>query len=130
MKSILIIFIMGLLTSASQAAIYHLITESDLKQRLKNDYIYEPSLESEGFTHNATLSQVVPAANRHYKGKRDTLLLQIDERLLQYPLRYDYVERHNQYFPHIYGPINLSAVVKIYVMPISDDGTFRLPRAL
>ena len=127
MKSILLIVTASLLTSTSQAAIYHLITASDLKQRLKNAYIYEPSLESEGFIHNATLTQVVPAANRHYQGKTDTLLLEIDETLLKFPLRYDYVERHNQYFPHIYGPINFSAVVKVFVMPVNSDGTYHLP---
>lgn len=49
---------------------------------------------------------------------------------LTYPLRYDYSEKHNQYFPHIYGPINLSAVIKIYEMPKNSDGSFRLPDEL
>ncbi len=130
MKSIVTMFTVGLVACTSQAAIYHLITKSDLEQRVKNEYIYEPSLESEGFTHNATLPQVVPAADRHYKGMKDTLLLEIDEKLLTYPLVYDYVERHNQYFPHIYGPINLSAVVKIHVMSVNSDGSYSLPKDL
>ena len=68
MKNILAFFTLGLLTSTSQAKIYHLITKSDLRQRITHQFLYEPSLKLEGFTHNATLNQVVPVANRHYKG--------------------------------------------------------------
>ena len=130
MKNILAFFTLGLLTSTSQAKIYHLITKSDLRQRITHQFLYEPSLKLEGFTHNATLNQVVPVANRHYKGMQDTLLLEIDEKLLKFPLRYDYVEKLGQHFPHIYGPINLSAVVRIHPMPVNSDGTYRLPKNL
>ena len=111
----------------SSATIYHLIGQQDLKLRTVKGFIFEPSLQTEGFTHGATLSQVVAAANRHYKDIERTLLLKIDERKLIYPLRYDYVERHKQYFPHVYGPINMSAVQQVFLMQRNSDGTFRLP---
>lgn len=111
------------------ATIYHLIGEADLKTRVVDGYLYEPSLETEGFIHGATLLQVVSAADRHYKGV-STLLLQIDEAILTSPLRYDYAEKHKQFFPHIYGPINLSSVVKTYEMPTNPDGSYRLPKEL
>lgn len=124
---ITLVFFMSLQATAT---IYHLISEVDLKERVINGYLYEPSLKSEGFIHGATLPQIVPAANRHYKGINKTLLLQIDETRLTYPLRYDYSEKHNQYFPHVYGPINISSVTKIYEMPTNSDGSFRLPDEL
>lgn len=130
MYQILIGILIGHLTMSADAMTYHLITQPDLEQRLRSGYIYEPSLESEGFIHNATLPQVVPAANRHFRGKSNTLLLEIEETLLDYPLRYDYVERHNEYFPHIYGPINWSAVVNSYSMLVNADGSYALPLEL
>ncbi|MEK6772675.1 MAG: DUF952 domain-containing protein [Bdellovibrionota bacterium] len=112
----------------SEADVYHLISEGDLKQRTQNGFIFEPSLKTEGFAHCATLLQIIPVTHRHYKGVKDLLLLKIEERYLIYPLRYDYVAKHATYFPHIYGPINLSAVKKVFKMQINSDGSFRLPK--
>ncbi|OQW50836.1 MAG: hypothetical protein A4S09_10945 [Proteobacteria bacterium SG_bin7] len=128
MKKILLVSIVMLsMTRSSLGSTYHLIGEDDLRSRTRDGYIFEPSLETEGFTHAAKLDQVVAAANRHYKNVNRTLLLKIDESKLIYPLVYDYVERHKQYFPHIYGPLNLSAIEQIFLMPRNADGNFRLP---
>ncbi len=115
-------------TVKSEAVVYHLIRETDLKQRIQNGFIFEPSLKTEGFSHCATLLQIIPAAHRHYKGVKDLLLLKIEERYLIYPFRYDYVAKHAAHFPHVYGPINLSAVKKVFKMQINSDGSFRLPK--
>lgn len=124
------IFVLLLVSLKTNASIYHLISDVDYKVRVINGSLYEPSLESEGFTHAATVTQVVPVANRHYKRFAKVLLLQIEEDLLTYPLKYEYVDRHNEYYPHIYGPINLSAVIKIYEMVKDKDGNFLLPDEL
>ncbi len=126
-KMLLLSTLLMLWARLSSATTYHLIGEQDLRLRTANGFIFEPSLKTEGFTHCATLLQVVAAANRHYKDIERTLLLKIDEKKLIYPLRYDYVESHKQYFPHIYGPINVSAVQQVFLMPRNSDGTFRLP---
>jgi uncharacterized protein (DUF952 family) len=34
------------------------------------------------------------------------------------------------WFPHVYGPIPVSAVLAEHEFPPEPDGTFRLPRAL
>jgi glutathione S-transferase len=43
----------------------------------------------------------------------DLVLLHIDESLLRSPLQWDVVGGSPDPFPHVYGPLNLSAVVKV-----------------
>ena len=44
-------------------------------------------------------------------------------RLLTSPLRFE--EADGQRFPHIYGPINLNAVVAVTPLRADPDGVFR-----
>mgnify|MGYP002382268997 CR=1 FL=1 len=55
----------------------------------------------------------------------DLVLLHIDETLLSSPLRWDDVPGAGT-FPHIYGPVDLSAVVAVEVLP-ALDGPSRSP---
>lgn len=125
--------ILGLILSLTlsleaNAMIYHLITAKNLKAYTKGSEIFNPSLATEGFIHASTSTQVIAAANRHYKGERDTLYaLAIDETRLTSLFRYDYVERHKQSFPHVYGPINLSAVISKIEIPKDEDGVYHKP---
>lgn len=70
------------------------------------------SLVDEGFIHCSTAAQVDGVLTRFYAGATDLLLLHIDPDLLASPLRYDEVPGAGT-FPHVYGPINLDAVVHV-----------------
>lgn len=70
------------------------------------------SLADEGFVHCSTAAQVDGVLSRFYAGVADLLLLHIDPDLLTSPLRYDEVPGAGT-FPHVYGPINLDAVVHV-----------------
>ncbi len=114
----------------SHAFVYFLISEADYTARPEKSHITSPSLQTEGFMHCSDRSQVVGSANRHFIGTSNTLLLQLNEATLESPLRYDYSEKHKEYYPHIYGPINVSAVQKIFPMRHNTDGTYLLPEGL
>jgi len=77
----------------------------------KGEYVAE-SLATEGFIHTSRASQVQPTLQRYFVGQKDLVLLHIDTQCLTNSLRYD-VATEGQYFPHVYGAINLSAVVKV-----------------
>ena len=70
------------------------------------------SLEEQGFIHASTAGQVAGVANAFYDDidAADLVLLVIDPERLTAPLRYDPVPGADQPFPHIYGPLNVSAV--------------------
>ena len=71
------------------------------------------TLADEGFIHMSTASQVAGVAEGFYKGIEDLVLLHVDESLLRSPLQWDVVGGSPDPFPHLYGPLNLSAVTKV-----------------
>lgn len=84
------------------------------------------TLASEGFIHLSTGEQVLGVANALFHGQAGLLLLTIDPARLTAELRYE--EAHpGQFFPHLYGPLNLDAVVAVYPFVPQPDGSFRLP---
>jgi len=71
------------------------------------------TLDSDGFIHCSTRQQVVEVANAHFRGRRDLVLLCIAEDKVQAEIRYEDLYDAGQEFPHIYGPLNLAAVVAV-----------------
>lgn len=85
---------------------------------------YRPvSLETEGFIHASRPDQILGVANRFYRGNNDLLLLAIEPRRLLASIRWESVDGDK--YPHIYGPINLDAVVAITNFSPDEDGEFR-----
>src|SRR5918995_3122120 len=73
---------------------------------------YVPStLPRQGFIHLSRPQQVHLPANAVYSGQRDLVLLWVDPTRLQAELRYEAPEPGAPQFPHLYGPLNLDAVV-------------------
>ena len=71
-----------------------------------------PSLEREGFIHLCTEAQLSGVVERFYRTQRDMILLTIDPNRLQAELRYEEGEP-GEAFPHLYGPLNLDAVIAV-----------------
>ena len=114
--------------------IYH-ITSSQARQeaRQRGDYRAD-SLESEGFIHCSTESQVLPVAENFYKGQTGLLLLKIDPTRLTSELRWEPPTGgpppgipEGDLFPHVYGPINLDAIVNVYDLESNPDGSYKSP---
>ncbi len=92
--------------------IYHITTKEQWKAAREQGFFDEPSLQTEGFIHNSTVAQVTGVLERYYKGKSNLLLMHIDETKLTAELKYELAPSVNEMFPHIFGNINLDAVVK------------------
>jgi uncharacterized protein (DUF952 family) len=75
------------------------------------------TLEQEGFIHcSATMEQVEGVLSRYYADVDDELvLLVIDPALLDAPVRLE--PAGEEFFPHIYGPIQPSAVIDVRALP-------------
>ena len=75
-------------------------------------------------------------ANAFFRGQADLVMLVIDPARLKSQVRWEpphSTERvpafmHGSVFPHLYGPINLDAVVRVEQLVPSDSGTFKMPR--
>ena len=70
-------------------------------------------LADEGFIHCSTADQTPATLARFYSGVPDLVILHIDEELLDSPLVYERAADAADDFPHVYGPINLPAVVRV-----------------
>ena len=92
--------------------IYHITTKQQWNDAQKKGFFDELSLRIEGFIHNSTEAQVAGVIERYYKGKTDLLLMHIDENKLTAELKYELAPSVNELFPHVFGNINLDAVVK------------------
>ncbi|WP_232696910.1 DUF952 domain-containing protein [Brevibacillus daliensis] len=92
----------------------------------KAGVLLHPSLVEEGFIHCSTIEQVTAVANRLYKGHKELLLLVIDPDKLEAELKYE-PAKNGQLYPHIYGPLNLNAVIKKVPFLADNKGEFSLP---
>ena len=93
--------------------IYHVVSEGQWKDALAKGYYEAPSLAAEGFIHCSTNLQVAGVLERYYKGQTHLLLLHIDESKLVAELKYELAPSVNEQFPHIFGRLNLDAVIEV-----------------
>lgn len=93
--------------------IYHITTKDNWQTALANGSYEAASLLTESFIHCSTERQVAGVLQRYFAGKTDLVKLTIDTNKLQSRLQYDFSPSVNEMFPHIYGRINLDAVIAI-----------------
>jgi len=90
--------------------IYHVALPA-VWERFKEKPSYQPdSLTAEGFIHCSYQSQLEGVLERYYSGVEKVIILTIDtdklfSKLVKEP------STNNELYPHIYGRLNLSAVV-------------------
>ena len=82
------------------------------------------TLAEEGFIHASTAEQLAGVANAFYAGDEDLLVLVIDEERLRPEVVYEDVPGMTEPFPHIYGPLNVDAVVATRPLTRGTDGRF------
>jgi uncharacterized protein (DUF952 family) len=116
--------------------IYHITSRSAWNEARERGEYRAESLESEGFIHCSTEEQVVPVVNKYYAGQNGLLLLMIEPALLESDLKWEPPAEgtpppgvpEDDLFPHIYGPINLDAVVRVFDLEASPDGKYSFPK--
>lgn len=109
--------------------IFHITPAADWEAARAAGSYAADSLASEGFIHFSTRRQVLAVAERFYGGRAGLVLLEADPARLAAELRYEESEPGER-FPHLYGPLNLDAVVSVHPFPPEPDGTFRMPAGL
>jgi uncharacterized protein (DUF952 family) len=110
--------------------IFHIVPRAEWEQAAPTGAYRPASLAQEGFIHCSTAEQVPDVANAFYRGQRDLVLLVIDPARLQAPLRYEPPAEAPQSaarFPHLYGPLNTDAVLRVAAFAPGADGSFSRP---
>ena len=110
--------------------LYHVTTREEWMRAQAGGVYHPSSLDTEGFIHASFASQVFDVANARFRGQTNLVLLCIDSSGVSASIREDVVllpGGQNARFPHIYGPLNIAAVVRVFDLPPVVDGTFALP---
>jgi uncharacterized protein (DUF952 family) len=80
-----------------------------------------PVDRADGFIHFSTAEQVQETARRHFQGVTDLMLLAVDAEALGAPLAWE-PSRGGALFPHLYGPMPVSAVISARALALDADG--------
>jgi uncharacterized protein (DUF952 family) len=105
--------------------IYHIVARSTWDQVGDGSYRAD-SLAREGFIHCSNGDQVARVANTFYANADDLLVLCIDVDRLLSPVRDEDVGT-GETFPHVYEPIDRTAIAVVRPLERGEDGrwTFR-----
>jgi uncharacterized protein (DUF952 family) len=110
--------------SRAAGVTYHLIPAEVWESKKHLDSYTPDAFAQDGFIHcTYGLDELVAVGNRYYKtDARDYMALVLDVDAIESPVRYD---DPGETFPHIYGPLNPSAIVGTFQAVRDEDGTFR-----
>ncbi len=93
--------------------IYHITNATAWQEAQQKGFFETPSLKDEGFIHCSEEHQVAGVVEKFYAEQSNLvkLVIQVDK------LESDFVREWSMslqdHFPHIYGPLNLTAVVDV-----------------
>jgi uncharacterized protein (DUF952 family) len=93
--------------------ILHITPRTRWDQAVAEGEYRSDDLATEGFIHCLTLEQLPYVYGKFYKDRTGLVVLRIDAERLKPPLRWENLHETLKLFPHVYGPINLDAVVEV-----------------
>jgi uncharacterized protein (DUF952 family) len=85
-----------------------------------------PVDQYDGYIHFSAADQVAETAAKHFAGQDDLLLIAVDSTRLGHRLLWE-PSRGGALFPHLYGDLELSAVLKVERLPLGPDGNHQFP---
>ncbi|MFG1347019.1 DUF952 domain-containing protein [Xanthobacter autotrophicus DSM 431] len=80
----------------------------------------------DGFIHFSTAAQAQETARRHFAGQAGLKLVAVEVAPLGAALKWE-PSRGGDLFPHLYGPLPLSAVAWVKDLPLGADGAHAFP---
>jgi uncharacterized protein (DUF952 family) len=90
--------------------------------------IYRGSADDsrDGFIHFSTAAQVAETARKHFAGQTGLFLVEVDTDALGDALRWE-PSRSDELFPHLYGELDLGAVIDVFDLRARSDGSHDIP---
>jgi uncharacterized protein (DUF952 family) len=80
----------------------------------------------DGFIHFSLPSQVAETAKKHFFGQSGLFLIAVDADMLGDALRWE-PSRNDELFPHLYGELDLIAVIDVLELHARSDGYHDIP---
>ncbi|MGY6501962.1 MAG: DUF952 domain-containing protein [Acidimicrobiales bacterium] len=112
--------------------IFHIARASDWDDAVRTGHYamstVDRTLDEEGFIHASFRPQLEGVVDRHYGDVDGPLvLLAIDPERLTSELRVEAPPGRDEGYPHIYGPLNATAVVESTPMARDESGRLIVP---
>ncbi len=107
--------------------IYHMCRREEWDAACaKGEYAGSSQDLADGFIHFSTAGQLSESARRHRAGQAGLVVIAADPAALGAALRWE-PSRSGALFPHLYGPLPVSAVAWVCDLPLGADGHHLLP---
>jgi len=102
------------------------VCEEDDWESTKNEDLFLGSKADrrDGFIHFSTSEQLEETLEKYFKSKSPLYLLEVKTDELELVWE---ISRNNQLFPHLYSPLPLVTVSRIYKIFIDDEGKHIIP---
>jgi uncharacterized protein (DUF952 family) len=113
--------------------LYRIAESSDWQQARETGFFASFDLEAEGFIHASERHQILETARRYYLGREDLVLLEIEEAALAAAgilVEREWAESRQEYFPHIFAPVPVEAILRTWPFEATAAGELRLPEEL
>ena len=106
--------------------LFHIAHREDWERAREVGFYAPASLEREGFIHCSLAHPLRAVADALFRGERGLWLLVIDPGRLGAEVRFEDAGAGEAY-PHVYGPVPLSAIERVFALPLGSDGRVVLP---
>ena len=102
------------------------VCEEDDWEITKNEDLFLGSKADrrDGFIHFSTSEQLEETLEKYFKSKSPLYLLEVKTDELELVWE---ISRNNQLFPHLYSPLPLDMVSRVYRIFIDDEGKHIIP---
>ena len=105
--------------------VFKVCEEDDWKSTKNNDFFVGSNTDRrDGFIHFSTSEQLKETLKKYFKSKSPLYLLEVETDNLEFVWE---ISRNNQLFPHLYEPLPLSMVTKVYRIFIDAEGKHIIP---
>lgn len=109
-------------------AAFKVLTAAELAELEGGSFAGSADDRRDGYIHLSTAAQLTATVDKYFAGKDDLHIAEVDLAALGEAVRWEQA-RGGEDFPHIYGPLPLSAIVAYSPLERDDDGQVRLPVA-
>lgn len=116
-------------TPSTNQVAYKVLTHDEMITLESNGMFSGAPIDlADGYIHLSTQAQLTETVDKHFAGQTGLWVASIDLDALDDVVKWE-PSRGGQLFPHIYGPLPLSAVLAYGALTRDDTGAVRLPVA-
>ena len=105
--------------------VFKVCEEEDWESTKNEDFFLGSKADrSDGFIHFSTSKQLEETLEKYFKSKSPLYLLEVKTDELELVWE---ISRNNQLFPHLYSPLPLDMVSRVYRIFIDNEGKHIIP---